>query len=134
MVADESAEGVDLEFIHISDTGGQPKFMETMPSLVHNSDLIVLVLDLTKKLDECLTPSYHEDGTGYEKNVSLRTNKQILHQLIRTMQAKRACSKGRGKKRDSKFLVIGTHKDCIDEKEEPLEKVLETLENQLKDT
>ena len=131
--AEQSAEGVDLELIHISDTGGQPEFMETMPSLVHNSDLMILVLDLTKKLDEYPTPSYHEDGTGYEKNVSLRTNKQIIRQLIRTMQAKRARSKGRGKKRNSKFLVIGTHKDCIGEKEEPLEKVLETLEGELKD-
>ena len=134
--AEQSAEGVDLELINISDTGGQPEFMETMPSLVHNSDLMILVLDLSKKLDECLTPSYHKDGTGYKKNVSLRTNKQIIRQLIRTMQAKRARSKGY-----SKFLVIGTHKDCInekkelpkEEKEKLLKEVLKTLEDQLED-
>ena len=102
-----------LELIHMLDTGGQPEFMDTMPSLVHNSDLMILVLDLTQDLDDSPIPSLYKSGTRYEKlNVSRRSNKLIIRQLIRTMQAKRARFMGQRKTRSAKFLVVGTHKDC----------------------
>ena len=120
-----------LELIHMLDTGGQPEFMDTMPSLVHNSDLTILVLDLTKDLDDSPIPSLYKSGTRYEKlNVSRRTNKLIIRQLICTMQAKRARFKGQHKTRSTKFLVVGTHKDCIPEDQLP--KVLETFNEKLK--
>ena len=120
-----------LELIHMLDTGGQPEFMDAMPSLVHNSDLMILVLDLTQNLDVSLIPSLYKSGTRYEKlNVLRRTNKLIIRQLIRTMQAKRARFKGQGKTRSTKFLVVGTHKDCIDKKKLP--KVLATFDEELK--
>ena len=124
-------ESLRLELIHMLDTGGQPEFMDTMPSLVHNSDLMILVLDLTQDLDDRPIPSLYKNGTRYEKlNVSRRTNKLIIRQLIRTMQAKRARFKGQRKTRSTKFLVVGTHKDCINEKKLP--KVLATFDEKLK--
>ena len=124
-------ESLKLELIHMLDTGGQPEFMDTMPSLVHNSDLMILVLDLTKDLDDRPIPSLYKSGTRYEKlNVSRRTNKLIIRQLIRTMQAKRARFKGQRKTRSTKFLVVGTHKDCIPEDQLP--KVLATFNEKLK--
>ena len=120
-----------LELVHMLDTGGQPEFMDTMPSLVHNSDLMILVLDLTQDLDDSPIPSLYKNGTRYEKlNVSRRTNKLIIRQLIRTMQAKRARIKGQRKTRSTRFLVVGTHKDCIIRKELP--KVLATFDEKLK--
>ena len=58
---------------------------------------------------------------------SKHTNRQILRQLISTMQAKR------GKKvsvQRSKLLVVATHKDCIDK--EKLVKVMNDLNKELK--
>ena len=124
-------ESLRLELVHMLDTGGQPEFMDAMPSLVHNSDLMILVLDLTQDLDDSPIPSLYKSGTRYEKlNVSRRTNKLIIRQLIRTMQAKRVRFKGQRKTRSTKFLVVGTHKDCIPE--DQLSKVLDTFNEKLR--
>ena len=110
------------------DTGGQPEFMEVMPCLIHNSDLTILVLDLTKSLDAYPTLTFHDDGTAFKKPiVSPRTIRQIIQQLARTMQAKRGKKKG---VKSSKFLVIGTHKDCVDKAK--LSEVLSALNEELK--
>ena len=41
-----------IELLHMIDTGGQPEFMEIMPSLIHNSNITLLVLNLDQPLDE----------------------------------------------------------------------------------
>ena len=114
--SEESADSLELDLIHVLDTGGQPECMEVMPSLIHNSDLVILVLNLAQRLECYTTPFCAEEGTPYGKSTRLqRPNKQIIRQLIRTMQAKRARSnyKGESSSYCSRFLVIGTHRDCI---------------------
>ena len=126
--AKSSKEALVLELLHMIDTGGQPEFMEVMPCLIHNSDLTILVLDLTKSLDDYPTLTFHDDGTAFKKPiVSPRTLRQIIQQLARTMQAKRGKKKG---VKSSKFLVIGTHKDCVDKAK--LSEVLSALNKELK--
>ena len=126
--AKSSKEALVLELLHMIDTGGQPEFMEVMPCLIHNSDLTILVLDLTKSLDAYPTLTFHDDGTAFKKPiVSPRTIRQIIQQLARTMQAKRGKKKG---VKSSKFLVIGTHKDCVDKAK--LSEVLSALNEELK--
>ena len=126
--AKKPTETLILELIHMIDTGGQPEFMEVMPSVVHNSNLTLLVLNLLHSLDECPKLSLHEEEKAFVKPVtSKHTNRQILRQLISTMQAKR------GKKvsvQRSKLLVVATHKDCIDK--EKLAKVMDDLNKELK--
>ena len=125
--AKNSKEALVLELLHMIDTGGQPEFMEVMPCLIHNSDLTILVLDVTKSLDAYPTLSFHEDGTAFKKlSLSPRTNRQIIRQLARTMQAKRGKKKG---VKSSKFLVIGTHIDCVDKAK--LTEVLSALNKEL---
>ena len=126
--AKSSKEALVLELLHMIDTGGQPEFMEVMPCLIHNSDLTILVLDVTKSLDAYPTLTFHDDGTSFKKPiVSPRTIRQIIQQLARTMQAKRGKKKG---VKSSKFLVIGTHKDCVDKAK--LSEVLSALNEELK--
>ena len=124
----KSTETLLLELIHMIDTGGQPEFMEVMPSVIHNSNLTLLVLNLLHSLDECPKLSLHEEGKAFVKPItSKHTNRQILRQLISTMQAKR------GKKvsvHRSKLLVVATHKDCIDKQK--LAKVMNDLNKELK--
>ena len=126
--AESSKEALVLELMHMIDTGGQPEFMEVMPCLIHNSNLTILVLDVSINLDAYPTLTFNEDDTTYEKKIVLsRTNRQIIQQLVSTMQAKR------GKKKDvkrSKFLVIGTHIDCVDKAK--LSEVLSALNKELK--
>ena len=126
--AKSSKEVLVLELLHMIDTGGQPEFMEVMPCLIHNSDLTILVLDVTKSLDAYPTLTFHDDGTSFKTPiVSPRTIRQIIEQLAHTMQAKRGKKKG---VKSSKFLVIGTHKDCVDKAK--LSEVLSALNEELK--
>ena len=126
--AKSSKEALVLELLHMIDTGGQPEFMEVMPCLIHNSDLTILVLDVTKSLDAYPTLTFHDDGTALKNLiVSPRSIRQLIQQLAHTMQAKRGKKKG---VKSSKFLVIGTHKDCIDKAK--LSEVLSALNEELK--
>ena len=61
-----SEKNFTVEFLHMVDTGGQPEFIETMPSLIHNSNLTLLVLNLAQSLDEYPPIAYYEDGTAFK--------------------------------------------------------------------
>ena len=109
-----SKKAVLIELLHMIDTGGQPEFMEIMPSLIHNSNLTLLVLNLDQSLDGHSHFAFHKDGIPFERPLpSIRTNKQIIHQLACTLQAKRPAHKGR---HYSKVSAIGTHRDCVEKK------------------
>ncbi|CAI8008538.1 L-type lectin-domain containing receptor kinase I.7 [Geodia barretti] len=105
----------ELELVHMIDTGGQPECLAVMPTLIHHADLILLVIDLSCPLDDCITPTYHENGHKFEKGPLIATNKEIIKQLAHTMA-------GRS---NSKILVVATHKDKVPEKHFP--KVLDDL-------
>ena len=79
-----------VEFLHMIDTGGQPEFIEIMPSLIHNSNLTVLVLNLAQSLDDYPPIDFHKDGTSFKRTLPfLLTNRRVIHQFARTLQAKR---------------------------------------------
>ena len=106
-----SKEAFIVEFLHMVDTGGQPEFIETMPSLIHNSNFTLLVLNLAQSLDEYPPIDYHEDGRAFKRPLpSVLTNRQVIHQFARTLQAKRPTHTG---SQPSMFTVIGTHRDCV---------------------
>ena len=93
------------------DTGGQPEFIEIMPSLIHNSNFTLLVLNLAQSLDEYPPIHFHEDGTAFSQPLpSVLTNRQVIHQFARTLQAKRSTQTGN---QPSIFMVIATHRDCV---------------------
>ena len=91
----------ELKIVHLIDTGGQPECLEILPTLVHNSDLILLVVNVTKHLDEYTMPTFHKQGCKYTKERLFTCNKQIIEQIAQTMA-------GKG---NSKILVVATHKD-----------------------
>ena len=106
-----SKEDTVLELIHVVDTGGQPEFMEVMPYLMHNSHIIALVLNLAQPLDAYPQIAFHEEDRPFERPTqSLLTTRQMIHQCVCTLQAKR-CIQGVGQR--SKIIVIGTHRDCL---------------------
>ena len=93
----------ELNIVHLIDTGGQPECLEVMPTLVHNSDLILLVVNLAKHLDEYTVPTFHKQDRKYKKERLLTCNKQIVEQIAQTM----------GGNSNSKILVVATHKDEV---------------------
>ena len=120
-------ESFTVELLHMVDTGGQPEFIEVMPSLIHNSNFTVLVLNLAQSLDEYPPIAFHEDGTAFKRPLpSALTNRQVIHQFARTFQAKRPKQTG---KPHSMVTVIGTHRDCLKRK---LPKILAAVNKELK--
>ena len=68
-----------LELVHMIDTGGQPELLENLPSLLHHSHLIVLVLNIMFELDKYPSIDYHEEGKRYKRALpSQYTNRQII--------------------------------------------------------
>ena len=70
------------------DTGGQPESLEVLPSLIHNADLVLLVVNLSYCLEESTTPTFHKHGRKFTKKNLLTCNEQIIEQLAKTMSAK----------------------------------------------
>ena len=107
-----SAQSFVIQLLHAIDTGGQPELMEVAPSLIHNSNITIVVVNISQSLDACPQIAFHENGKMYKRaEPSTRTNRQIIEQLLRTMQAKRPIRYGDPR---SKFMVIGTHRDQVE--------------------
>ena len=118
-----------VHLLHVIDTGGQPECMEIIPSVLHNCNLTILVLNLAQGLDVYPEIAFYEEGKATKRpHPSSLTNRQIIQRLARTMQAK-ITSQAVGKQ--SKILVIGTHRDCV--KKEELPAVLKAVNQALKD-
>ena len=116
-----------IELLYMIDTGGQPEFMEIMPSLIHNSNFTLLVVNLSQSLDEYPSFAYYEDGTPFKQPFPYAlTNRQVLHQFVSTLQAKRLTHTGT---QPSKVSIIGTHRDCVKGK---LSETLAAVNKQLK--
>ena len=100
-----------LELVHMIDTGGQPEYMENMPSLVHNCHLAVLVINLMFGVDDYPPIHYHEKGKAYKRALSSQySNRDIIQKLASTLQAKRCSHK---KNQCFRLLVVATHRDCV---------------------
>ena len=108
-VATGPPEEMVLELVHMIDTGGQPELMEVMPSLIHNANLAMVLVDLRYGLNECTQANYHVEGKRYERQMSSQyiTGKDIILKLVSTLQAKKSC------REVFRLFVIATHRDCV---------------------
>ena len=99
-----------LELIHMIDTGGQPEYMENMPSLIHSCHLAVLVMSLQYDVDDHPSIHYHEEGKEYKRALqSQYSNRQIIQKLAATLQAKRFSKEGES----FRLVTVATHRDCV---------------------
>ena len=114
---------MDVDFLYLLDSGGQPPFREMLPHFVQKAAAIVLMLKLSERLDFKPTIRYREkkedEDIGYESEL---TNEQILHQYIQAVQS-----------HNSRVFVVGTHMDreseCQSEtREMKNEKLLKSLQ------
>ena len=114
---------MDVDFLYLIDSGGQPPFREMLPHFVQKAAAIVLMLKLNERLDFKPTIRYREEGGKVDEGyVSQLTNEQILHQYIQAVQCYA-----------SKVFVVGTHIDRESEckcetKEKKNEKLLRALQ------
>ena len=99
---------MEVDFLYLLDSGGQPPFREMLPHFVQKADATVLMLKLNETLDFKPNIRYREEekekeDIGYESEL---TNKQILHQYIQAVQS-----------HNSRVFIVGTHMDREKESE-----------------
>ena len=100
---------MDVDFIYLLDSGGQPPFREMLPHFVQQASAIVLMQKLNERLDFKPTIRYREGGEGGRGYKSQLTNEQILSQYIQAIRSHK-----------SKVFFVGTHRDKRNECEETL--------------
>ena len=104
----EKAKSLDGKIIaQLVDCGGQPQILEILPRFIGGMSLGILVIDLSKRLDEHpLSYFYGEDGQPIGEGVkSSMTNEQLFClflQMIVTQSQEH---------RKTKVLIVGTHRD-----------------------
>ena len=104
---DATGKVMEVNFIYILDSGGQPPFRELLPHVVQQASGIVLTQKLNERLDFRPTITYREEGVKDEGYLSPLTNEQILYQYFQAVQS-----------HNSTVFVIGTHRDLEHECEE----------------
>ena len=104
----EKAKSLDGKIIaQLLDCGGQPQFLELLPRFISGMSLGILVIDLSKRLDEHpLSYFYGEDGQPVGEGVkSSMTNEQLIRLFLQMIVSQSQ------ELRKTKFLIVGTHRD-----------------------
>ena len=106
-----------LRWIRLTDSGGQPQFLEILPIFIHHISLGIIVIKLNERLD-CfpMMEFYNEEGESVgEPYKSCYSQWQVVKHFLRALKSQA----GEGK--DVKFLFIGTHMDRMKECDESIE-------------
>ena len=100
----------ELQLMHFVDSGGQPQFHEVLPAFIHNTALIVVVLNLSEELSAYSQMEFCDEKgkTHKEECASLLSNEEIMEHQVRTLQAKPS---GLSEDRKSMVVAVGTHRD-----------------------
>ena len=130
--------------MYVTDSGGQPEFVEAMTVFLGETSACILVIDLSQALDEHPKIGYYRRGKPVSKPYRcIRTNEENLKQCMRTMHtftSKRKrrplapIASGVPKVPDTqplKLLFLGTHRDklhkCVSETVEDKNKRLQKI-------
>ena len=120
--------GKVVKLITITDTGGQPEYINLLPAIVTHSKRVsiinFLVHDMTKDLEDPVCVRYkkqgHKELESYKLNIS---NKDLIKMLMPVVDS----SVNKEENAGSYLCLIGTHKDKSNQR------TIETLNKQLTD-
>ena len=135
LIVDFHQPGEDVESLEdqtvgdVTDSGGQPQFLEILPRFIDDLSLGILVTDLSQRLDDYPVNYYFNDqgqsvGEGVKSSL---TNEQILRRFMQMI-----ASKSQGSKR-VRFVFVGTHRDlehmCTESREEKNRKLKDMVKS-----
>ena len=106
-----SSEIFDVDWMHLTDSGGQPQFLDVLPLLYRNKSLHIVVTRLDEGLDD--KPKirfYHKGEDVYTLPDRLTlTNREFIERACQIAEAQAMSGKC-----FSSVMVVGTHKDNLD--------------------
>ena len=103
--------------ILISDSGGQPNYMDVFPLFVHSGCLALFTLKLNECLDDIPKLSYRKRGKEMTDMAKVQcSHKQLLESLVKSMSSFHpSLTQSSDSCRNAYFAVIGTFADKVDE-------------------
>ena len=122
---------LQVHWIYIIDTGGQPQFLQLLPAFIKNISACVCLLRLDQKLDDNPLVQYFDSSGKQVGEVcpSEQTNLQIIESCVRTIHSK--CTLNSIK--PPGCFIVGSHLDeyekgkCAESIEEKNERLLNML-------
>ena len=120
---EESAEEFET-LMACYDSGGQPEFFDVMPLLATNLTGYIMVLDMSKDLNDLIESTANIDGKEYpsaDKVSSLIMMKNAIASI-------QSCS---GNASCNNLLVVGTHLDKCDDPKEQVTRLDEQVQGEL---
>ena len=115
-------DNLKLEMAHMIDTGGQPELMEVVPSLIHNADLAIALLNLECGLSKHQQVDYYEKGEGYKRKTPSRlTGRDIILKLTSTLHGKKSLHE------PFRLLIVACVEGDLEDKVETLNRELHSL-------
>ena len=101
----------DVDWMHLTDSGGQPQFLDVLPLLYRSKSLHIVVTRLDEGLDD--KPKirfYHKGEDVYTLPDRLTlTNREFIERACQIAEAQAIPGKFM-----SSVMVVGTHKDYLD--------------------
>ena len=102
---------LDVDWVYIVDSGGQPQFHEILPAFIRYASACVFITKLNESLTDHPTIEYYGRG-GQRHGIpyrSLLTHEQILQHCFQALQSRRCTSSS--PQSGPMVFVAGTHKD-----------------------
>ena len=107
------------EWLYISDTGGQPKFHELLPTFVRHVSAVAFFIKLNEKFSSRPMIAYYsrEGASICEPYQSSQTNLEVIQNCLQAMQTRCIVE---GSTKCPELFFVGTHRD-LENVYEPLE-------------
>ena len=122
---------LEVQWVYIIDTGGQPQFLQLLPAFVKNISSCVCFVRLDKQLDDKPTVTFFDKSgkqCGSSSYPSEHSNLQVIESCVRTIYSKSCLFSEKA----PKFTVVGTHRDIYEQNLKPQTETLETKNTELK--
>ena len=111
---------LDVHWVYVIDTGGQPQFLHLLPAFIKNISSCVCLVRLDQSLDEKPMIEFCESGKQCGKSYrSEYTNLQVVQSCVRTIHS-RSCLHSEN---PPNCFVVGSHLDKYEKMEEPPESI-----------
>ena len=105
-----SSEIFDLDWIYLTDSGGQPQFLDVLPLLYRNESLHIVVTRLDEGLDDKPKVRFYNEGKDVYTLPDQLTlsNREIIERTCQIAEAKAVSGKC-----VPSVMVVGTYKDKL---------------------
>ena len=124
----------ESRLILMSDSGGQPNYLDIFPLFVHNKCLAIYTLKLNEQLESIPQFSYSIEGRPIRMANTLLQHSywQLLESLAKSMSSFLPSLQGSSLQCNSRFTIVGTFADKMDECEETIGNKNTTITKNLK--